>query len=296
MQTGIVFDIQRCCLDDGPGLRTTVFLKGCPLTCLWCHNPESQSPRPQLSFDYEKCVGCGRCVELCPCHVWVDGQHTVLWDQCTACGKCRDVCPEGALDIKGREYTVGEVLREVRKDEIFYRRSGGGVTLSGGEPCAQPEFLAEILKACRELGIHTAVETSGAASRSALESIVPYTDLFLWDYKATENSRFFIGADSQALLKNMEHLLSLGGNVRLRCPIIPGVGDNETHLSAIAALSRKYGFESVEILPYHNMGIYKSKKLGRTPWDEGFANMSAERKQWIKDILTEKECVNFRIL
>lgn len=296
METGMIFDIQRCSLDDGPGVRTTVFFKGCPLHCLWCHNPESQCPTPQLSFDYEKCVGCGRCAAVCDCHVVSEGRHTIQWDRCRACGKCCQVCPGDALEIKGRRTTVEEVLQEVRRDMPYFERSGGGVTISGGEPCAQPAFLTQLLAACRQEGIHTALETSGATTKEVLRQLMPVTSLFLWDYKATEQSKYFTGIDVNTVLENLDFVMQQGGRVRLRCPIIPTVGDNLTHLSAIAALSRRYEFDGIDILPYHNMGVYKSKKLGRTPWDADFSNLSAERKQWIADTLVSLGCRGFQIL
>lgn len=295
MENGVLFDIQRGCTNDGPGLRTTVFLKGCPLHCLWCHNPESQATKPDLLFNFEKCVLCGKCAAVCPCHVIMDGKHSIKRENCVACGKCTQVCPAGALEIKGMVCSVDKVMHEVLKDLKYYQKSGGGVTISGGEPCQQPEFLKEILRSCREHDIHTAVETSGFTTEKTLESILPLTDLFLWDYKVSRDSETFIGADSGIILRNLDYMIRQGANTRLRCPIIPGVNDNLLHLSAIAELSRRYPLQGVDILPYHNMGVFKSKKLGRKPWDEGLPNMSEETKQWISDVLTEKKCRNFQI-
>lgn len=293
---GIIFDIQRCSVNDGPGLRTVVFLKGCPLKCLWCHNPESQNPEPELMFNYEKCVGCGKCAEVCRCHTFADGVHEIRREQCTACGKCAEACPGHALTVKGKSCSPEEVVREVRKDKRYYEKSGGGVTLSGGEPCMQGGFLEEILRECRREGIHTAVETSGCASRETLERILPLTDLFLWDYKATRDSVFFTGADREKILEHLQFALARGARVRLRCPIIPGVGDNRGHLEAIAQLSQSPGLDGVDILPYHNMGVFKSRQLGREPWDAGLANMGEEKKAWIFDTLKSCGCRNFRIL
>ena len=293
---GTIFDIQRCSVNDGPGLRTVLFLKGCPLRCRWCHNPESQNPRPELLFNYEKCLGCGRCAAVCSCHILENGVHTIRRDRCAACGKCAGACPADALEIKGRECTAEEVLDELRKDKKFYEKSHGGVTVSGGEPLMQPEFLREVLEKCRREGIHTALETSGCASRQVLAGVLPLVDLFLWDYKVTENAVEMIGVPTDRILENLKFAVDSGANVRLRCPIIPGVGDNETHLKAIAALSRAYPLDGVDILPYHNMGVFKSRQLGRTPWDADLANMSEERKEWISGLLTEYDCRNFQIL
>lgn len=293
---GIIFDILRCSVNDGPGLRTVVFLKGCPLKCRWCHNPESQYKEPELLFNYEKCTACGRCAEICACHIFHEGVHEIRREMCTACGKCADACPAGALEIKGRECTADEVLGEVRKDKKFYEKSGGGVTVSGGEPFMQPDFLKEILAKCREEGIHTAIETSGCVSRDVLGQIIPLTDLFLWDYKATKDSVFFTGADREKILENLDFAVMMKASIRLRCPIIPGVGDNQEHLAAIAQLSGKYGLDGVDILPYHNMGVFKSRQLGRTPWDADMPDMEEGKKLWISHMLTEYGCRDFRIL
>ena len=231
---GMIFDILRCGTDDGPGVRTTVFFKGCPLRCRWCHNPESQSFDPQLSFDFEKCVSCGRCATVCSNHRIRDGRHTVDFEKCVSCGKCVSVCPVNALEIKGKQSRVEDVMRIVRRDVPYYDRSGGGVTFSGGEPFAQADFLRALLTCCKEENIHTAVETSGFFPASILPSILPLVDLFLWDYKVTEDSAYWTGADREVILGNLRCVREHGGQVRLRCPVIPGVNDNETHMAAIA--------------------------------------------------------------
>lgn len=298
MQTGILFDIQRCSMNDGPGLRTTVFLKGCPLRCLWCHNPESQSPKPELLYNYEKCIGCGKCAQVCGCHSFADGSHRIDRTRCTSCGKCADACPVHALEIKGRIAAADEIITEVIKDIKFYRKSGGGVTISGGEPLMQHAFLKELLLKCRGHGIHTAVETSGFASKAVLNEILPLTDLFLWDCKITDarRSKEALGADLPVIMENLDFVMTQGAKVILRCPIIPTINDTAEHLAAITALSHRYAFEGIDILPYHNMGVFKSKELGRSPWDEGFANLSEEKKKWIGDVLTAQGCERFQIL
>ena len=264
---GTVFDIQRCSVNDGPGLRTVIFLKG-----------------------------CGKCASVCACHDFSGGIHTIRREKCTACGRCADLCPAGALEVRGKEYSAGELLREIVKDRRFYEKSGGGVTVSGGEPLFQPAFLAEILRECKAQGIHTAVETSGFASREVIAEILPLTDLFLWDYKATENSAFFIGAEQSKSLRNLDFAAARNARIRLRCPIIPGVGDNDVHLRAISELSKTYPFDGVDILPYHNMGVFKSQKLGRDPWDAGLSNMTDDEKNRIARILSENGCRSFTVL
>ena len=295
MQEGMVFDIQRTSLNDGPGLRTTVFLKGCPLSCVWCHNPESQNPKPEIMFDYEKCVGCGKCVSVCTHHIMENEVHLFNREGCTVCGKCVDVCCKNALEIKGRYYTVDEIVREVIRDKAYYDKSGGGVTFSGGEPLSQPLFLKELLKECHSNNIHTAVETSGYTSKTRLDELLQYVDLFLWDYKVTDDAKKYIGVDNDIILNNLDYVLGKGARVRLRCPIIPGINDNKNHLKAISGLSHKYRFDGIDILPYHNMGVYKSKKLGRDPFDNNFPNMSEEIKLCVSAALKEYGCEEFTI-
>ena len=178
MISGEIFSIQRFCTDDGPGIRTTVFVKGCPLRCIWCHNPESQAKRNEITYNAEKCVGCGRCAEACPqkCHSFGE-KHAFDKSKCIGCGECAKVCPTKALELFGKSITVDEAFEEVARDKVFYETSGGGVTVSGGEPLFQPEFTAELLKRCKENGIHTAIETSGFADEKALLRVIMYCDL-----------------------------------------------------------------------------------------------------------------------
>lgn len=287
-QTGVVFDIQRCSMHDGPGIRTTVFLKGCPLRCQWCHNPESQRRAPELYFMDMRCALCGECVAACPngCHR-VDAEgHAIDREKCTACGRCVEACFTGALEIKGSEMTVERVLQDVLADRAYYERSGGGVTVSGGEPLAQFAFTRELLRRCREEGVHTCIETCGFAPEEHVREIQPLVDHFLFDYKATgEAHRALTGVDNMGILANLDLLLSLGSAVTLRCPLVPGVNDADEHLMAIAELERKYPkLKGIELMAYHNMGVAKSARIGGDAVLD-LPNATEEQKaEWLKKL------------
>lgn len=266
--TGLVFAIERCSLHDGPGIRTTVFLKGCPLHCLWCHNPESISPRPELYFLHERCTRCGACAAVCPtaCHDLSGGAHAIDRERCTACGRCTEQCPTGALEIKGRTLGVEEVLAEVIRDRDYYRESGGGLTLSGGEPMLQYEFSRELLSAAAEQGLHTCVETSGYASAERLPAIVPVVSLFLVDWKETDPARHrqWTGVNNEPIRENIKALDAAGASILLRCPVVPGHNDRPDHFQGIAELANELTHVTgIEIMPYHPMGRGKSSRIGK---------------------------------
>lgn len=264
---GIVFDIQRCCYNDGPGLRTTVFLKGCQLRCAWCHNPESFRKEPQLRFLRHKCVSCGACAEKCGSgvHSFENGVHKVDFSKCTACGECLKSCPAGALEILGKEMTAQEVMATVLRDRAYYDMSGGGVTFSGGEPTFQPEFLLELLKLSKEAGLHTCLETNGYIPKSILEPLTGLVDLFLLDYKITDPSALqsYTGASGNLWNCTLEALQRVGKEAVLRLPVIPGINDDEAHFREAARMKRDHPcIREIQIMPYHSIGAEKWEQLG----------------------------------
>ena len=267
MITGTILNIQRFCTDDGPGIRTTVFLKGCPLRCLWCHNPESQAKRCEIMYDAKKCISCGRCAVVCPkkCHL-LDANHTFVRNMCIGCGACAEVCPTGALELYGKSITVDEVYNEVKRDKVFYETSGGGVTLSGGEPLFQPEFTAELLKICQDNGIHTAIETSGFSNKDVLLSVIKYCDLILFDIKETDGERHkqYTGVSLTPILENLKLVDEKKIPFIIRAPIIPTLNDREPHINALKAIRESMEFcRGIQIMPYHKVGSYKYELLNR---------------------------------
>lgn len=295
-----IISIMRGSLNDGPGIRTTVFFKGCPLRCRWCHNPESWSSEPQLFFNREKCVDCMACISVCPtgAHQADHKRHIVKFGLCIACGKCVDVCKYQALRIFGYKQDVKDIFNEVKSDMDFYRMSGGGVTLSGGEPMLQFEAMLELLQKCREAGIHTCIETCGYAPAKNYEKILPYTDVFLFDYKDTEGVRHkkLTGVTNDLILANLDLLYKKGAGIILRCPLVPGVNDTEEHLKEIAELAKKYpGLMSIEIMPYHNFGVSKGSGIGLEGEQLLLENTNLDTKDRWGDTLKQYGCTNIKI-
>ena len=275
--TATIFDIQRGSYVDGPGIRTTVFFKGCNLRCAWCHNPESQSPKVQMMFYKNKCTGCGKCKEKCPNHL----------ESCNYCGKCTFYCPHDAREICGKKYTVNEVMCEILKDRSFFETSGGGVTFSGGECMLQIDFLEEILKECKINGIHTAVDTAGHVPWTFFDRILPYTDLFLYDIKCldTKTHEQYVGVGNELILENLVDLLRSRVDVWVRMPIIPGLNDNQCEMEKMKEFFKQNGHPAkIELLPYHDMGEHKYVALGRTA--EKYNAPTATKINELKNLIT----------
>lgn len=264
---GTVFDIQHFSLNDGPGIRTTVFLKGCPLHCEWCHNPESYITDTQIMFYSKQCVNCRECAKVCPhnCHSFENDMHLFERTHCVSCGKCTLRCPTGSLKTVGKRISTEDVIKEVLEDKFFYESSEGGVTLSGGEPMFQPHFALDIAKTAKENGLHVCMETSGFCNSEHLEQILPFVDLFLFDYKATgdEQHQKYTGVSQMPILDNLYLIDRLGANIILRCPIIPDRNLNPEHVAGIIDVAGKLShLLEIHLEPYHNIGISKRTSLG----------------------------------
>ncbi len=267
---GRILNIQHFCVDDGPGIRTTVFLKGCNLRCVWCHNPESHSFCNEIMFYPDKCTYCSDCAYVCPnnAHNIKDNYHGFDRTLCTTCGRCTQSCASGALTTAGREVSVNDIMNEILHDKVFYETSGGGVTISGGEPLAQYEFTKALLEACKEENISTCIETSAFCTKDVISSVAPFTDLFYIDWKLTDDllHQKYTGVSNKQILKNLEYLNESNSRVVLRCPIIDNINNTKAHLDGIIAVSQRFSsIERIELEPYHPLGIHKALALGKEP-------------------------------
>ena len=268
-QSGLVFDIKRYAINDGPGIRVTIFLKGCPLSCRWCHNPESISTRVQKMYTREKCIGCGECVEVCPEQACKLTDAGIVTDHnlCIRCGQCAVVCPAAATEMSGQYESVSDLLSVIENERPFFDQSGGGVTFSGGEPMLYPDFLIEILDACGRLRIHRTVDTSGLAKTKHLLAVAKRTDLFLYDLKLMDSKKHkeWTGAGNKRILQNLQVLAESGAAIQIRIPLIKGVNADDDNINATAALVAALPgpARKISLLPYHNVAEGKFAKLGR---------------------------------
>ncbi len=269
MQQPLVFDIKRYSINDGPGIRVTIFLKGCPLNCLWCHNPESISPKVQKLFTASKCIGCGECCRVCPVQACTLTPEGVFTDDalCTLCGKCAEVCPTLATQMSGRSLSVAELIEVIEKERPFFDQSGGGVTFSGGEPLMYPDFLVQLLDACGARNIHRAVDTSGYVKTETLLKVAEHTDLFLFDLKMidAEQHRRYTGVDNRLILDNLKALAESGAGIQVRIPLIGGVNDDELSVRFFAEFVAGLpgAGREVNLLPFHDVARGKDQKLGQ---------------------------------
>ncbi len=263
---GIIFNIQKFCLHDGDGIRTCVFLKGCPLRCIWCHNPESLAKTQSLSFHSQKCTACGKCLAVCKARSLKNGKLQIDREKCAICGQCVNACLNDANEIIGTQMTAHEVLAEVLKDKMFYDTSGGGLTVTGGEPSFQPDFTLQLLTLAKEAGISAAIETCGIGSRDFYEKAADLGTCFLFDIKCmnAEKHRRLTGVDNAHILSNLQYLMDREADIIIRLPMIPDCNDSDEDIAELCAfLNENQGrYRYAEIMPYHALGTAKAEKLG----------------------------------
>jgi len=291
MGKGLIFDVQRFSLHDGPGLRTLIFFKGCPLSCWWCSNPESHYRRQEIMFDARRCKGCGACVAVCPSGALTrDSKGNFIYrrDLCRLCGACAEACPEEARRLVGRWVRVEELMVEIERDMAFFRRSGGGVTLGGGEPTSQPDFALDLLRACQERGINTAMETSGYAPWKVISELSRHLDYILFDIKHIDPAQHkrLTGVSNRRILNNLGKLCRVHPHVVPRYPLIPGCNDGEADILAMARyIKAQGGAEKVEVIPYHRYGELKYEMLGRKYRLAGLAIPDSEKVAWACELI-----------
>lgn len=294
---GLVFNIQKFSIHDGIGIRTLVFLKGCPLRCQWCSNPESQSINKEVMFLSEKCIGCGDCVKQCPNHCIDTDNFTVDRIKCDGCGNCSIICHTNAKTIVGQWMTVHQVMQEVEKDRIFYYNSNGGITIGGGEPFTQIEFLKELLKECTNTHLHTAIETCGYASWDTIKEAFNYIDQVFYDLKHMDSDRHFelTGVRNEIIIENAIKLADFNKEIIFRLALIPGINDDETNMNKtgefISSLTKKNQNIKVQLLPYHNLGESKYQGIGQEYVLAGLKIEGEEKKAKYKKVLTNHGCI-----
>lgn len=284
MRTSLIFDVKRYAINDGPGIRITIFFKGCPLSCKWCHNPESISPYTQKLYNNSKCIGCEQCVDACEKNACTLTTNGIVTDSelCILCGKCAEACPTKATEMSGEEMSVSHIMKLIKKEILFIDKSEGGVTFSGGEPLLHHEFLNDILDECIKEEIHTCIDTSGFAKKEVLLKVASKANYFLYDLKHMDSDihRKYTGVSNEKILDNLKALADTGTKMNIRIPLIKGVNDDESNIHASAKFISELAGEPklVNILPYHSIAVKKYEKLGQE-YDAGTMDVPDEARQ-----------------
>lgn len=288
MKTGLIFSIQKFCVHDGPGIRTTIFFKGCPLACPWCHNPESQCYEKEILINPDLCTLCGRCQDVCPSGATeiVEDKLSYNQEKCSGCGKCEEYCFHSARQLAGKQYTLERLVLEIEKDRPFYEQSGGGVTFSGGEVMMQIDFVEKLAKRCKDKGISVAIDTCGYVPRDSFKRIISYVDLFLYDIKLMNNElhRQYMGTGNELILDNLKFLSDKGAKINLRIPLIGGVNTDDDHILSILKMIKSLSIDSINLLPYHAIAKDKYRKLNKSYDEHRFCIPSDTRLTEIKDM------------
>ena len=284
----MIFDIQRYSIHDGPGIRTLIFMKGCPLRCLWCSNPESQFQKQEMMLSAVKCISCGKCIEVCPTGAAGEKNPAKAKKLCRNCGKCVEVCPSTARQMVGKNMAVAEVMEEIERDVRFYRRSSGGITVTGGEPLMQPEYVQALLKECNARDIDTAIETCGYSDEESLKKVIPYVDLVLYDIKHMDKEKHqeITGYGNAKILENARLIVEMHKDIIIRIPVIPGYNDSDENIENTAKFARTLNkVDEINLMPYHNFGESKYNSLGKHYQLEGIKSLERKALSHQKKIL-----------